>query len=165
MTRAPILEGTRVNGPIRSPRFALKLCSADFPRAASSPRSSSRPVAWASLVKDRARLAVLRSLWDYPELGKLWRFMRRSKHSKTVTLTNTGSGILMITGISVAGTGFTASGPHLPIALSAGQSTTISVVFKPAAALPTLARLRSQATRSNPPWMCRSAGPGQLSQC
>jgi Abnormal spindle-like microcephaly-assoc'd, ASPM-SPD-2-Hydin/Cep192 domain 4/HYDIN/CFA65/VesB-like, Ig-like domain len=51
--------------------------------------------------------------------------------TKTVTLTDTGTGILTISGISVAGTGFTASGPHLPIALSAGQSTTISVVFKP----------------------------------
>lgn len=51
--------------------------------------------------------------------------------TKTVTLSNTGTGILIISGISVAGPGFSASGPHLPIALSAGQSTTINVVFKP----------------------------------
>jgi hypothetical protein len=53
--------------------------------------------------------------------------------TKTVTLTSTGNGILTISGISVAGNGFTASGPHLPISLSAGQSTTISVLFKPTA--------------------------------
>ncbi|MFZ1974498.1 MAG: choice-of-anchor D domain-containing protein [Candidatus Acidiferrales bacterium] len=53
--------------------------------------------------------------------------------TKTVTLTSSGTGIVTISGISVAGTGFTASGPHLPISLSAGQSTTISVLFKPTA--------------------------------
>ena len=53
--------------------------------------------------------------------------------TKSVTLTSTGNGILTISGISVAGNGFTASGPHLPISLSAGQSTTISVLFKPTA--------------------------------
>jgi Cep192 domain 4/Abnormal spindle-like microcephaly-assoc'd, ASPM-SPD-2-Hydin/HYDIN/CFA65/VesB-like, Ig-like domain len=53
--------------------------------------------------------------------------------TKTVTLTSTGSGIVTISGISVAGNGFTASGPHLPISLSSGQSTTISVLFKPTA--------------------------------
>jgi hypothetical protein len=53
--------------------------------------------------------------------------------TKTVTLTSTGNGILTISGISVTGNGFTASGPHLPISLSAGQSTTISVLFKPTA--------------------------------
>jgi len=53
--------------------------------------------------------------------------------TKTVTLTSTGSGIVTISAISVAGNGFTASGPHLPISLSSGQSTTISVLFKPTA--------------------------------
>src|SRR5271163_6950 len=51
--------------------------------------------------------------------------------TKTVTLTNTGTEALNVSGISVAGTGFTASGPHLPISLTAGQSTSISAVFKP----------------------------------
>jgi hypothetical protein len=53
--------------------------------------------------------------------------------TKTVTLTNNGTDALNVSGISVAGTGFTASGPHLPISLSAGQSTSISAVFKPTA--------------------------------
>jgi Abnormal spindle-like microcephaly-assoc'd, ASPM-SPD-2-Hydin len=53
--------------------------------------------------------------------------------TKTVTLTNTGTEVLSVSGISVAGTGFTASGPHLPISLAAGQSTSISAVFKPTA--------------------------------
>ena len=56
--------------------------------------------------------------------------------TKSVTLTNSGTGILMISGISVSGSEFTASGPHLPLALSAGQSSSISVVFKPTADTP-----------------------------
>jgi Abnormal spindle-like microcephaly-assoc'd, ASPM-SPD-2-Hydin/CARDB len=51
--------------------------------------------------------------------------------TKTVTLTNTGTEALSVSGIAVAGTGFTASGPHLPISLASGQSTSISAVFKP----------------------------------
>jgi hypothetical protein len=53
--------------------------------------------------------------------------------TKTVTLTNTGTEALSVSGIAVAGTGFTASGPHLPISLASGQSTSISAVFKPTA--------------------------------
>ncbi|MFZ3216972.1 MAG: choice-of-anchor D domain-containing protein [Candidatus Acidiferrales bacterium] len=49
----------------------------------------------------------------------------------TVSLTNTGTDVLTISAISVAGTGFTAAGPHLPISLSAGQSTSITATFKP----------------------------------
>ena len=51
--------------------------------------------------------------------------------TKTVTLTNTGTEALSVSGISVAGTGFTASGPRLPMSMAAGQSTSISAVFKP----------------------------------
>ena len=51
--------------------------------------------------------------------------------TKTVTLTNTGTEALSVSGIAVAGAGFTASGPHLPISLPSGQSTSISAVFKP----------------------------------
>ena len=51
--------------------------------------------------------------------------------TKTVTLTNPGTEALSVSGIAVAGTGFTASGPHLPISLASGQSTSISAVFKP----------------------------------
>jgi Abnormal spindle-like microcephaly-assoc'd, ASPM-SPD-2-Hydin/Protein of unknown function (DUF1573) len=53
--------------------------------------------------------------------------------TKTVTLTNNGTEVLSVSRISVAGAGFTASGPHLPLSLSAGQSASISAVFKPTA--------------------------------
>ena len=53
--------------------------------------------------------------------------------TKTVTVTNDGTGVLTVSAISVTGTGFSASGPKLPMSLSAGQSTSISAVFKPTA--------------------------------
>ena len=53
--------------------------------------------------------------------------------TKTVTVTNNGTEELTVSGISVTGTGFSASGPKLPMSLSAGQSASISAVFKPTA--------------------------------
>ena len=51
--------------------------------------------------------------------------------TQTVTLSNSGTDMLTVSAISVSGAGFTASGPHLPLSLSAGQSTTITAAFKP----------------------------------
>jgi hypothetical protein len=51
--------------------------------------------------------------------------------TQTVTLTNSGTEMLTVSAISVTGTGFTASGPKLPVSLSAGQSASVSAVFKP----------------------------------
>jgi hypothetical protein len=53
--------------------------------------------------------------------------------TKTLTVTNNGTEELTVSGISVTGTGFSASGPKLPLSLSAGQSASISAVFKPTA--------------------------------
>jgi hypothetical protein len=50
------------------------------------------------------------------------------------TLTNTGASDLTITQVSASSAGFTTSGLNLPVTLSAGQSTTFSVVFTPQAA-------------------------------
>jgi hypothetical protein len=51
--------------------------------------------------------------------------------TQTVTLTNSGTEMLTVSAISVTGTGFTASGPKLPVSLSAGQSASVSAAFKP----------------------------------
>jgi len=57
-------------------------------------------------------------------------------NSKTLTetLTNSGGSSLTISAASVSGTGFTLSGLTLPLTLTAGQSTSFSVKFAPAAA-------------------------------
>jgi hypothetical protein len=51
--------------------------------------------------------------------------------TQTVTLTNSGTQMLTVSAISVKGTGFTASGPAMPISLNAGQSASVSAFFKP----------------------------------
>ncbi|MGA7622118.1 MAG: choice-of-anchor D domain-containing protein, partial [Candidatus Acidiferrales bacterium] len=80
--------------------------------------------------------------------------------TKSVTLTNSGSGILMISGISVSGAEFTASGPHLPLALSAGQSSSISVVFKPTADTPATGTITITSDALEPTMIVALAGEG-----
>jgi hypothetical protein len=83
--------------------------------------------------------------------------------AKTVTLTNTGSAIVTISGISVTGAGFTASGPHLPIALSAGQSTTITVMFKPTAGAPETGTITITSNALEPTMDVTLSGTGTTS--
>jgi Abnormal spindle-like microcephaly-assoc'd, ASPM-SPD-2-Hydin/Protein of unknown function (DUF1573) len=83
--------------------------------------------------------------------------------AKTVTLTNTGSAIVTISGISVTGAGFTASGPHLPIALSAGQSTTITVMFKPTAGAPDTGTITITSNALEPTMDVTLSGTGTTS--
>lgn len=133
MKRALILEGTRANGPIGSRRFTLQ----SVLRGISAVGVLAAILVTSGCVgttgKGSAPGSTTITLGLSPSSISFGDLAVGQSSTKTVTLTNTGSGILMISGISVAGTGFTASGPHLPIALSAGQSTTISVVFKPTA--------------------------------
>jgi len=51
--------------------------------------------------------------------------------SQTATLTNSGGTNVTITQATVSGTGFTVRGLSLPLTLSAGQTTTVSVHFVP----------------------------------
>jgi Abnormal spindle-like microcephaly-assoc'd, ASPM-SPD-2-Hydin/Bacterial Ig-like domain (group 2) len=57
-----------------------------------------------------------------------------SSQSQQVTVTNTGTATLSITQASVTGTGFSISGPALPINLPPGQSSSFKVTFSPPAA-------------------------------
>jgi fibronectin type 3 domain-containing protein len=56
-----------------------------------------------------------------------------SSSTLPVILTNTGTGSVTISQDSVTGTGFSISGPTLPLTLSAGQNTDFSVTFAPTA--------------------------------
>lgn len=133
ITRAPILEGARVNGAIHSRQFALE----------SILRAISAAVALLVIVVTSGCVGVTGkgtnptvtgvSIEISPSSVSFGNVAVGQSTTKTVTLTNTGTEALSVSGISVAGTGFTASGPHLPISLAAGQSTSISAVFKPAA--------------------------------
>jgi hypothetical protein len=132
MTRAHILERTRVNRSNRSRRYALKsiLHGSAAIVALSAILITSGCVGTTSGAETGSTTA---SLGLSPSTVSFGNVTVGHSGTKTVTLTSAGNGILTISGISVAGNGFTASGPHLPISLSAGQSTTISVLFKPTA--------------------------------
>ena len=57
-----------------------------------------------------------------------------SPATQTVQLANSGTGTLTISQVSVAGSGFSASTPKLPINLAAGQTSNFNVEFNPTAA-------------------------------
>jgi len=133
MTRVPMLKGVRVNDAIRSQRPALE----------SIRRAISGAVALLVILVTSGCAGVAGKGTTTGVTGATIEISPRSvsfgnlavgqSANKTVTLTNSGIDMLTVSGISVAGTGFTASGPHLPISLSAGQSASISAVFKPSA--------------------------------
>ena len=54
-----------------------------------------------------------------------------SSQSQALTVSNTGGSSLTISSASVAGIGFTVSGPALPYSLAPGASTKLSVTFSP----------------------------------
>ena len=54
-----------------------------------------------------------------------------SSSALSVSLTNTGSGIETLTAFQTTGSGFSVSGPSLPLVLNKGQSTTLTVTFAP----------------------------------
>ncbi len=54
--------------------------------------------------------------------------------TQSLSLSNSGSAALTITQASVSGTGFSISGLSTPVTLNAGQSTSLTVSFDPAAA-------------------------------
>src|SRR3984885_3843169 len=129
-----ILQGARVSGPIRSRRFALK----------SILRGIAAAVALLAILvtsgcvgaagkSSNAAAATGPSIEISPSTVSFGDLAVGQSATKTVTVTNDGTGVLKVSGISVTGTGFSASGPKLPMSLSAGQSTSISAVFKPTA--------------------------------
>jgi hypothetical protein len=131
ITRAPILERARMNGAIRSRQFALE----------SIFRALSGAVALVVILVTSGCVGVTGkgttpsvtgvAIEVSPSSVSFGSVAVGQSMTKTVTLTNTGTEALSVSGISVAGTGFTASGPRLPMSMAAGQSTSISAVFKP----------------------------------
>ena len=57
-----------------------------------------------------------------------------SPNSQTIQLTNSGTGVLTISQVSVSGAGYNMSALSLPLSLNPSQSTTFNAVFAPASA-------------------------------
>jgi hypothetical protein len=131
MKRAPNLEGARVNNAIRSQRFALESIRRAFAGVAtllvivvtsSCVGMAGKPT---TPVTTGASIDLSATTLNFGNLAV------GQSATQTVTVANSGTDMLTVSAISVSGTGFTASGPHLPVSLSAGQSASISAVFKP----------------------------------
>jgi len=76
------------------------------------------------------------------------------------TLTNTGGSSLTISAASASGTGFSLSGLTLPVALTAGQSTSFSVKFSPTAAGAASGSISVTSNGSNPSLSIPLSGTG-----
>jgi hypothetical protein len=160
MTRAPILEGARVNDAIRSRRFALE----------SILRGLCGTIALLVILmlsgcvgvtgKGTTQTATGVSIEISPSTVSFGNLAVGQSATKTVTVTNSGTEMLAVSGISVAGTGFTASGPKLPISLSAGQSASISAVFKPTAGVADTGTITIASNADGAPSLIALSGTG-----
>lgn len=160
ITRAPILEGVRVNGAYRSRQFALEstfraLCGA-VALLVILVTSGCVGVTGKGTTPTVTGVAIEIS----PSSVTFGNVTVGQSTTKAVTLTNTGTEALTVSGISVAGTGFTASGPHLPISLAAGQSTSISAEFKPAAAKADTGTITIASNAAGSPSLVALSGTG-----
>jgi len=133
ITRAPILEGVRVSGAFRLRRLALESILPALCGVAAVLVIVVMSGCVGVTGKGTTSGVTGATIEISPNAVSFGNLAVGQSATKTVTLTNTGTDMLTVSGISVAGTGFTASGPHLPISLSAGQSASISAIFKPTA--------------------------------
>ena len=76
------------------------------------------------------------------------------------TLTNTGGTTITISAASATGTGFTLSGLTLPVTLTAGQSTSFSVLFSPTASGAASGSVSITSTASDPNLSIPLSGTG-----
>src|SRR5277367_6895503 len=160
ITRAPNLEGARVTGASRSRQFALE----------SILRPLAGVVALVVILVTSGCVGVTGkgttpavtgvAIEISPSSVSFGDVAMGQSATKTLTLTNTGTEALSVSGISVAGTGFTASGPHLPISLAAGQSTSISAVFKPTAAKANTGTITIASNAEDSPSLVALSGTG-----
>src|SRR5277367_6925611 len=160
ITRAPNLEGARVTGASRSRQFALE----------SILRPLAGVVALVVILVTSGCVGVTGkgttpavtgvAIEISPSSVSFGNVAMGQSATKTLTLTNTGTEALSVSGISVAGTGFTASGPHLPISLAAGQSTSISAVFKPTAGNADTGTITITSNAAGSPSLVALSGPG-----
>jgi hypothetical protein len=86
-----------------------------------------------------------------------------SSAQQSVTLTNTGSSSVMISGISVSGAGFTASGSASGLMVSPNHSTTVHATFTPFTSGNMAGSLRITSNAKNSPTTIALSGTGVAS--
>ena len=83
-----------------------------------------------------------------------------SSSSQTVILTNSGNSSVTISQLNVSGAGFSASGLTLPLTLTAGQSTALSVQFAPQAGGSVTGSVSVVSSTTNSPATISLSGSG-----
>jgi hypothetical protein len=83
-----------------------------------------------------------------------------NNNTKSVTLTNSGTGNVTISQVNVLGTGLSASGIALPMVLSAGQTTVLSIVFAPTTAGAVNGTISVASDATNSPVVVAATGTG-----
>ncbi|HXJ94063.1 MAG TPA: choice-of-anchor D domain-containing protein [Terriglobia bacterium] len=87
-----------------------------------------------------------------------------STSTQTVTLTNTGTASVTISQLTLSGAGFTPKGPALPVTLTAGQSTSLSITFSPASTGSASGTISVISSASDSPLVIAFSGTGQTYQ-
>ena len=83
---------------------------------------------------------------------------------QTVTLSNSSSTSITVSSIGITGTGFSQTGPALPLTLAAGQSSSITVTFAPQTAGSVSGALQIGSNASNPSVSVALSGTGSTVQ-
>jgi hypothetical protein len=83
-----------------------------------------------------------------------------SSSSLPVVVTNTGTIAITISQAITTGAGFSVSGPALPLSVAAGQNTSFTVIFDPAAGGNVTGNLSVASTASNSPAIVSLAATG-----
>src|ERR1700739_4970728 len=83
-----------------------------------------------------------------------------SSSSQTVTISNTGNSDVNVTQIAISGTAYSMTGGVLPITLSAGHTTSFTVVFAPLTTGNLAGSISVASTATNSPAMVTLSGSG-----
>src|SRR5580704_3220780 len=129
MTLTPILEGADVDARLRSRRFPfpfiLEILATLLIVASILFTSGCVGVAG----KPGTSGAGSASIEVSPSTINFGSLTVGQSVTKTLTITNSGTKALSVSGISVAGTGFSMKAPALPLVLAAGQTSSVSTTF------------------------------------
>lgn len=83
-----------------------------------------------------------------------------NNQAQTITLTNNGSSTVTISQASASGTGFSLTGPALPVTLNSGQSAAFTATFAPAAAGNATGSIAISSNATNPSLNIALSGTG-----
>jgi Cep192 domain 4 len=83
---------------------------------------------------------------------------------QTVTLSNSSSSAITVNSVGITGTGFSQTGPTLPLTLAAGQSSSITVTFAPQNSGSVSGALQVGSNASNPSVSVALSGTGSTVQ-